>query len=170
MSTVDETPGTRPLDPQLLAAHSGLLYRVARELCRSHHEAEDLVQETFARVLTRPRTLRHGYEQRYLLRALRNTHVTGRRAAARRPFTVPMPDMDFASPVDTPAVLASRDLMAAIAAAPEPYRAAVVAIDLLGLSYDQAARRLRTTRGTINSRLFRGREHVARILCRGSDD
>jgi DNA-directed RNA polymerase specialized sigma24 family protein len=85
-------------------------------------------------------------------------------AAARRPFTVPTPEMDFGAPGDGPAVLAPRDLIAAIAAAPERYRDAVVAIDVQGLSYEQAARRLRTTTGTINSRLFRGRVHVARVL------
>lgn len=154
----------RPLDPHLLVTHSARMYRVARVLCRSPYEAEDLVQETFARVLTRPRTLHRGNELRYLLRALRNTHIADCRAAGRRPLTVPMLEMDSGAVVDAPATFAPRDLMAAIAAAPEPYRDAVVAIDLRGLSYEQAARRLRTTKGTINSRLFRGREHVARVL------
>jgi RNA polymerase sigma-70 factor (ECF subfamily) len=166
MSFAAEAP--RALDPQLLAGYSARLYRAARALCRSHHVAEDLVQETFARVLARPRLLGRGNELPYLLRALRNTHITCRRAAARRPSTVPMLDFDFGEPVPSTAVVAPRDLMAAIAAAPKPYRDAVVAIDVLGLSCEQAARRLQTNKGTINSRLFRGREHVARALDGGS--
>ena len=161
----DSVPqGRRVLDPQILSAHRAVLYRVARGLCRAHHEAEDLVQETFAAVLTRPRLLSPGNELSYLLRALRNTYITGRRAAARRPVTVPMPDRELGAAAAIAPVLAARDMMAAIADAPEPYRSAVVAVDVLGLSYEQAARRLRTGKSTINSRVFRGRAHVARAL------
>ena len=60
--------------------------------------------------------------------------------------------------------ISSRELMEAIASAPEPYRDAVIAVDLLGLSYREAARSLRTTEATITSRLHRGRQHVARLL------
>lgn len=152
------------LDPQRLVGYSAPLYRLARGLCRSHHEAEDLVQETFARVLARPRRLGRGNELAYLARALRNTHIMGCRAAARRPLTVPILETNCGAPVEGHTDVGPRELMAAIAAAPERYRDAVVAIDVLGLSYEQAARRLLTRTATINSRLFRGREHVARTL------
>ena len=66
----------RVLDPRALVAHRAVLYRVALALCRSHHEAEDLVQDTFTRVLARPRVMRRGTDLPYLLRALRNTHTT----------------------------------------------------------------------------------------------
>ena len=58
----------------------------------------------------------------------------------------------------------ARELMEAIAAAPAPYRDAVVAVDVVGLSYRQAARHLRTREATITSRLSRGRQHIARAL------
>ena len=54
--------------------------------------------------------------------------------------------------------------MEAIASAPPHYRDAVIAVDLLGLSYGEAARSLRTREATITSRLHRGRQHVARAL------
>jgi RNA polymerase sigma-70 factor (ECF subfamily) len=54
--------------------------------------------------------------------------------------------------------------MEAIASAPVSYRDAVIAIDLLGLSYREAARSLRTREGTITSRLHRGHQHVAHVL------
>ena len=54
--------------------------------------------------------------------------------------------------------------MQAIASAPAPYRDAVIAVDLVGLSYREAARSLRTREATITSRLYRGRQHVARHL------
>jgi RNA polymerase sigma-70 factor (ECF subfamily) len=155
------------LNPRALVAHRAVLYRVARALCHSHHEAEDLVQETFARVLARPRVLRPGNDLSYLVRALRNTYSTGRRVAARRPVMMPMPSEHPVAALDVPATVEARGVMAAIAAAPRAYRDAVVAVDVLGLSYEQAAHRLRTSKATINTRVFRGRAHVARILDAG---
>jgi RNA polymerase sigma-70 factor (ECF subfamily) len=59
---------------------------------------------------------------------------------------------------------ASTAVLAAVAALPPPYRAAVAAVDVAGLSYSEAARALGTREGTIMSRLFRGRERAARSL------
>jgi RNA polymerase sigma-70 factor, ECF subfamily len=78
----------RILDPQSLGQHVDRLYRAAWALCGSREDAEDLVQETFARVLAKPRVLRGGDELHYLMRVLRNTFLTGRRTASRRPATV----------------------------------------------------------------------------------
>src|ERR1700753_1617824 len=77
------------LDPQALGDHIDRLYRAAIALCGSREEAEDLVQETFARVLRRPRTLRADDDNGYLLRRVRNTFLSARRTAARRPRTQP---------------------------------------------------------------------------------
>lgn len=154
----------RVLDPRAMVAHRAVLYRVALALCRSHHEAEDLVQETFTRVLARPRLLRRSHDLPYLLRALRNTYTMGRRVAARRPTMVPMPCVDRVAALDVPEIVEARRVIAAIAAAPGVYRDAVVAVDLLGLSYEQAARRLRTRKATVTTRVFRGRAHVVRLM------
>ena len=75
----------RTLDPQSLTRHVDRLYRAAWALCGAHEDAEDLVQETFARVLSRPRVLRGDDDLYYLMRVLRNTFLTGRRTASRRP-------------------------------------------------------------------------------------
>jgi RNA polymerase sigma-70 factor, ECF subfamily len=166
-SRAAESDQARVLDPRALVAHRAVLYRVALTLCRSHHEAEDLVQETFTRVLARPRLMRRGNDLPYLLRALRNTHTTGRRVAARAPTIVPMPSVDRVAGLDVSAMVEARRVIAAIATAPGVYRDAVVAVDLLGLSYAQAARRLGTREATITTRLFRGRAHVVRLVNEG---
>ena len=54
--------------------------------------------------------------------------------------------------------------MEAIASVPAAFRDAVIAVDLLGLSYREAARSLRIPEATITTRLHRGRQHVARTL------
>jgi RNA polymerase sigma-70 factor (ECF subfamily) len=159
----DSGPLRRPLDPMALPDHIDVLYRAAWALCGSRHEA-DLVQETFAQVLRRPRLLRSDNDVGYLLRALRNTHASRQRAATRRPITVPLLETDSNDGGEVVANIEARELMAAIAAAPEAYRDAIVAVDVVGLSYRQAARHLRTREATITSRLSRGRQHVARAL------
>jgi RNA polymerase sigma-70 factor (ECF subfamily) len=141
-----------------------VLYRAAWALCGSRHEAEDLVQDTFARVLRRPRLLRSDDDVGYLLRALRNTHISRHRAAMQRPITVPLLETDSHDQAEVAESFGARELMAAIAATPKAYRDAVVAVDVVGLSYRQAARNLRTREATLASRLHRGRQHIARAL------
>jgi RNA polymerase sigma-70 factor, ECF subfamily len=161
----DSGPVLRPLDPMVLPDHIDVLHRAAWALCGSRHEAEDLVQDTFARVLKRPRLLRSDNEVGYLLRALRNTNAARHRAAKRRPITVPLVETDFFNDRAAPAgTFGACELMEAIAATPRLYRGAVVAVDVIGMSYRQAARHLHTREVTITSRLSRGRQHIARAL------
>lgn len=150
------------LDPRALANHIDALYRAAWALCGSLRDAEDLVQTTFANVLKRPRIIRNGNELGYLLRALRNAHSSQYRALAIRPATVSLNEGDTLAKPE-PAV-SSRELMEALATAPARYRDAVIAVDVVGLSYREAARSLRTREKTIATCLHRGRQHVAREL------
>jgi RNA polymerase sigma-70 factor, ECF subfamily len=73
----------RTLDPSTLGDHIDRLFRAAWALSGSRAEAEDLVQETFARVLAKPRQVRNADDLGYLLQALRNTFISSRRSAAR---------------------------------------------------------------------------------------
>jgi RNA polymerase sigma-70 factor (ECF subfamily) len=158
----------RTLDPQSLPQHVDRLYRAAWGLCGSREDAEDLVQETFARVLSRPRMLRGQDDLYYLMRVLRNTFLTGRRTAGRRPVTVAtLEDVVTADPRPTgrpDLALEIQEVYATIATLPEDFRLAIVAVDVLGLSYREAARALRVREATITTRLFRARRLVARQL------
>jgi RNA polymerase sigma-70 factor (ECF subfamily) len=155
-------PRQHVLDPSRLPDHIDRLYRAAWALCGTRHDAEDLVQETFVNVLKRPRVLREDNEIGYLLRALRNTYASRYRSAAARPAERPLSDDDVPPPNESR--IDARELMQAIASAPAKYRDAVIAVDVLGLSYREAARSLRTREATITTRLHRGRQHVAREL------
>jgi RNA polymerase sigma-70 factor (ECF subfamily) len=169
-------PGTRDvarrLDPALLGDHTDRLYRAARSMCRSREEAEDLVQETFARVLQKPRFLRSDDDLGYLLRVLRNTFVSTRRSAARRP-EIPVQPEDLAwvedrSSAQPEAGLEHAELYKAIAALPDPFRDALIAVDVMGLSYREAGWALRVREATITTRLHRARQRVADMLTSAS--
>jgi RNA polymerase sigma-70 factor (ECF subfamily) len=158
----------RALDPQSLTQHTDRLYRAAWALCGSREDAEDLVQETFARVLSKPRLLRGPDELAYLMRVLRNTFFTSRRTASRRPVTsATLDDVAVADPQPTSQpehALDVQELYAAVAQLPDDFRLALVAVDILGLSYREAASALKTREATITTRLFRARRQVVHLL------
>jgi len=160
------TPPGRILDPSRLGDHVDRLFRAAWALSGSREDAEDLVQETFALVLAKPRRIRNEDDVGYLLGVLRNAFLSSRRAASRRLAPVPIPE-GF-EPADPSAArrpeeaVEAREVFAVIAALPEAFRDALTAVDVAGLSYAEAAELLGTKEATITSRLFRARAQVAR--------
>jgi RNA polymerase sigma-70 factor (ECF subfamily) len=158
----------RRLDPARLGDHIDRLYRAAWALCGSREDAEDLVQETYARLLQRPRLLRNEDDLGYLLRALRNTFLNQKRTETRRPRSDPLPEqLDLvADPQarEPQAAVEAAELYAAIAALPEDFRDVLVAVDVAGLSYREAAKALKTKEGTVMSRLYRARQDVVRRI------
>jgi RNA polymerase sigma-70 factor (ECF subfamily) len=166
------SPMERPLDPARLGDHLDRLYRAAWALCGSREDAEDLVQETYARVLARPRLLRNEDDLGYLLRALRNTFLTQKRTERRRLRPGPLPEqLDLVADPQArqpQAALEAGELYAAVAALPGDFRDVLVAVDITGLSYKEAARALRIREGTVMSRLYRARQQVVRRVEGGS--
>ncbi len=155
----------RLLDPEDLGRHVDRLFRAAWALCGHPHDAEDLVQETYARVLARPRLLRRGDEIGYLLKVLRNVHVSRHRAASARPQEVTLEDRaevgDARGRWEPEAALEVRTLFAAIADLPPDFRDVVVAVDVLGLTYAEAARAVGAKESTVTTRLHRARTRLA---------
>jgi RNA polymerase sigma-70 factor (ECF subfamily) len=161
-----EQPASAP-DTVRLGDHLDRLYRAAYAYVGTQHEAEDLVQETYARVLSRPRQMTPGRELGYLLTALRHTFIDIRRR--RRPDVTGLDEMVSAVPDSRASArpdhnLAAREVYAAIAALPEPYREAVAAVDLVGLAYREAAELFGVPIGTVMSRLYRGRAQLVTTL------
>jgi RNA polymerase sigma-70 factor (ECF subfamily) len=158
----------RELDPNRLGDHLDRLYRAAWALTGSREDAEDLVQDTFAKILTRPRFLRGEDDLWYLLRTLKNVFLSQRRTLAAKATSVALDEE--VGPLEAPAAVRpdqaaeARLVYAAISDLPDGLREALVAIDVAGLSYEEAAKALRVRQGTITSRLFRARARVAQAL------
>jgi RNA polymerase sigma-70 factor, ECF subfamily len=167
LTTVVVQGEERELDPDSAGDHIDALFRAACALCGSRQLAEDLVQETYVKVLSKPRLLRRDDDLGYLLKALRNTWYSHlRRERLRREVTDPasQPPEDLAargSRDDPQASLEASEVLKAMAELPKPYREALAAVDVAGLSYAEAARALGVRKGTVMSRLHRGRDQLA---------
>jgi len=164
MSFAPPSPHTTPLDPQSAAAHLPRLRRFARSLCGSSQLAEDLTQETYVRVLARPRRVHEDSEFPYLARTLRNVFLDHWRSEQRRP-PVGVLEQELPSVHGDPELAAyTGDVVDAVAGLPEEFRNVVVAIDVAGLSYKEASGTLRIPIGTVMSRLHRARTRLAMEL------
>jgi RNA polymerase sigma-70 factor, ECF subfamily len=161
---------TPELRADVLGDHLDRLYRAAWALTGAREDAEDLVQETYERVLRRPREIaREADALPYLLGVLRNTWVDTVRHRARRP-TSPL-DLEAAARIEAPAAssspverLAAREVFAVVAGLPEEHRDVLAAVDVAGLTYAEAAQALAIPVGTVMSRLSRARQRVAEVL------
>jgi RNA polymerase sigma-70 factor, ECF subfamily len=159
--------GPRRLDPATVGDHLDRLYRAALAYCRSREAAEDLVQDTYVRVLSRPRFLRNDDDLGYLMQVLRNTFISNQRRARSRPGPATADEPDQIEDVSTPTpheVAETRLVYQAIAALPPHFRDALVAVDIAGLRYREAASALGIPQGTAMTRVFRARQKVADAL------
>jgi RNA polymerase sigma-70 factor, ECF subfamily len=156
-----------PLDVDSAMRHLDRMMAAARSLAGNHADADDLVQEVMLSLMQRPRRIKSGSELAYLMTMLRNAQVDRYRAAARRQ-TSSLEDAE--EPEDPRAGLRpdraaeGREVLDAVHAIDSPFREVVVAVDVLGLSYKEAAGALGTPVGTVMSRLARGRERVIALL------
>jgi RNA polymerase sigma-70 factor, ECF subfamily len=154
----------RVLDPASLGDHLDRLMRAALAMCGSRADAEDLVQEACLRVLAKPRIVR-GSDLAYLHGVLRNTFISDYQTRIRRGTTPVEPNSLShvpAGPREDPEMRTlHREVRQAISDLPAHYRDAVIAVDVLGLAYAEAADALGVAGGTIMSRLYRGRAAVA---------
>jgi RNA polymerase sigma-70 factor, ECF subfamily len=159
-------PNARLLDTEQLPQHRERMFRAAVAMTGSRDDADDLVQETYVRVMRRPRLVRRDEDVPYLMRTMRNTWLNMRRKRGAEARAVEQtgallerePEPDPLLPLE------AHTLLAAVSELTPHHRDVIVAVDVLGLSYKEAARALRTREGTIMSRLFRARVSVGRAL------
>ena len=145
------------------------VYRVARRLVSTREEAEDLMQETYARAFRSWRSFQPGTNMRaWLLRILTNLNIDRGRRVQRAPDTQPLEEGDYflynkleedggsaEGRVDDR--LSQDDAVAALSAVPHDFRDVIVLVDIGDFSYADAAQILEIPIGTVMSRLHRGR-------------
>ena len=174
MSSIAQAPahsaapaGSRRLDPHDAASHMPRLRRLARSVCPSPHVADDVVQETYVRILARPRYLHGDDDYSYLARTLRNVVANHMAGENRRRPAVHLDEFeppDARGTADPEARLLAGEVYGVIADLPEEKRDVIAAVDVAGLSYAEAAETLRLPIGTVMSRLHRSRGEVAEAL------
>jgi RNA polymerase sigma-70 factor, ECF subfamily len=149
---------------------SDQVYRVARRLVSSREEAEDLVQDTYARAFRSWRSYTPGTNLRaWLLRILTNLNIDRGRREQRAPATQPMEEGDYflynkleetGGADDEQRVverLSQEGVVQALSAVPHDFRDVIVLVDIGDFSYQEAAQILDIPIGTVMSRLHRGR-------------
>jgi RNA polymerase sigma-70 factor (ECF subfamily) len=152
---------------------SDQVYRVARRLVGSREEAEDLMQDTYARAFRSWKQYTPGTNLRaWLLRILTNLNIDRGRRSQRAPDTQPLEEGDYylynrleaadggGGPSDEERVverLSQDDVVDALSEVPHDFRDVVVLVDIGDFSYADAAQILDIPIGTVMSRLHRGR-------------
>jgi RNA polymerase sigma-70 factor, ECF subfamily len=158
---------------------SDQVYRVARRLVGSPDEAEDLMQETYARAFRSWQSYTPGTNLRaWLLRILTNLNIDRGRRKQRTPETQPLEEGDYFlynrleessgdGSNDAERVverLSQDDVVSALSAVPHDFRDVIVLVDIGDFSYADAAQILDIPVGTVMSRLHRGRRILKREL------
>jgi RNA polymerase sigma-70 factor, ECF subfamily len=146
------------------------VYRVARRFVSTREEAEDLVQETYARAFRSWRSYRPGTNLRaWLLRILTNLNIDRGRREQRAPDLQSLDDDEFGlfrslddgsagEDVDRLVERLSQDaIVQALSSVPHDFRDVIVLVDIGDFTYQDAAQILDIPVGTVMSRLHRGR-------------
>ena len=145
-----------------IEAHVLALRRFALALTRDRDLADDLVQDTIERALSRWRLRRRELPLRpWLFAILRNLHVSAWRRRNRSPFVAEDRLEEIAAVSDdVEARIELRQVLEMLATLPEDQRMAILLVAVEGLSYAQAAAVMDVPVGTVMSRLGRAREKL----------
>jgi RNA polymerase sigma-70 factor, ECF subfamily len=158
---------------------SDQVYRVARRLTGSRDEAEDLVQDTYARAFRSWQQFQPGTNLRaWLLRILTNLNIDRGRRSQRTPDQTPLEEGDYylynrlesTMPDENPDEerilerLSQNAVVESLAEVPHDFRDVLVLVDIGEFSYAEAAQILDIPVGTVMSRLHRGRRILKQQL------
>lgn len=149
------------------------VHRFALSMTRDESDAEDVVQDTYLRALRSWQTFAPDSDcRRWLFTICRNVFLRSRERASRvvnfdateldsvigdGSVTRPWEERPGSFSNDFATVDVWPAIRHAISTVPEPFRSAIVVVDLEDESYETAADRLGVPIGTVRSRLFRGR-------------
>lgn len=150
----------------LLEPHIPGLRRYAWALLRDADRADDLVQDTLERAVSRwALRRREGDLKSWLFTIERNLFLNGLRARSRRGHDASDETLDgLAAPPSQEAGLHARDVLAGLDTLPEEQRSVLLLVGVEDLSYAEAAKVLGIPTGTVMSRLSRGRETLRSFM------
>jgi RNA polymerase sigma-70 factor (ECF subfamily) len=146
------------------------LYNFAHWLTGDRSDAEDLVQETYAKALKNFELFQEGTNLRaWMYKILRNTFLSSRTGLAAQKTDALDDDNEIAAGTGTPESLllqleSSQTVMDALASLPMGYREIILLVDVEELSYKDAAQVLNVPIGTVMSRLSRARSLLRQAL------
>jgi RNA polymerase sigma-70 factor (ECF subfamily) len=143
------------------------LRRYARALTRSADRADDLVQETLLRAISKSHLWQTGTDIRaWLFTIMHNHYVNMVRRAMRDEATIDIEQMSssLVAVTDPTASSQLRELDQALARLPGEQREVILLVGLEGMSYETAANVLSVPVGTVRSRLSRGRDALRRLM------
>ena len=149
----------------LITQHIPRLRRYARALTGDRAAADDLVQDTLERALSRFHLWRQGSDLRaWLFTIMHNIYVNQARSRIRHPHETLDEPAAEALHAREPDWAELRDIDDALSRLPGEQRAVLLLVGLEQFTYEEAARVLEIPLGTVMSRLSRGRERLRLIL------
>ena len=171
------TPPKHAEFEKLLRLYLDPLYFTALDLSGNASDAEDLVQEAALKGLRRFDSFERGTDfKAWMTRILANTYIDLFRRRRREKPVAGEEAFQALAEVESPLrradleFLLPEDVERALASLPEEQRAAIVLVDVNGLTNLEAAEALGWPLGTVNSRVYRGRQELRGILRRLADE
>jgi RNA polymerase sigma-70 factor (ECF subfamily) len=164
----------RRLD-QLAREHRDFLGALARKLCRSQLDPDDLVQDVLERTVQHFDRLPPDVNHRaWMARVLHNAFIDRCRHRAARPAEVEADGVPLAAPVpDEPAWwenLDAEDVRRRMAELPDDLRAAFELHTFEGCSYKEIAARLGIPANTVGTRILRARRRLRELFARAAGE
>jgi RNA polymerase sigma-70 factor, ECF subfamily len=170
VSPLEDARRRRQLE-HLTRNHGSYLRGLARRLCRSQLDPDDLVQDVFEKTLRTP--IPDGANERaWLARVMQNLFIDKlrRRDARREELT--------ADPIEVPRegerawweTLTEDEVRAACRQLPDEQRAAFELFAFDGRSYDEIAAAQKIAKATVGTRILRARQKIRDLLSRGRGD
>ncbi len=170
------TESRREFESQL-RRHMDALYYAALDLSGNSSDAEDIVQEAALKGLRRFESFQTGTDfKAWMMTIVANTYIDLYRRRRREKPAASQDAVEAMADSESPLrsgdveFLLPDDVERALASLPEEQRAAIVLVDVNGLTNQEAAEALGWPLGTVNSRVYRGRAELRTILRRSADE